>query len=137
MKPFSRSIFVIIWVALVVHAMQAITIIITPFSNTPIDIASILNLIPASYAPAVMLAASGLALISLLDIELAWYMRLLLLLPQQSLIAIACSGVLTAVANGAYSDGTPKPGIHIFDDQIWLIAYFCIHAYSVAKRAVT
>jgi hypothetical protein len=137
MEVIGRQKFIIIWAALIIHVIQAISMMITPSANTPIDVDSILEWIPPNYAPAVMIITSGLAFISLLDAGFSWYVRLLLLLPQQALITIAVTGVMAAVIRGAYADGTPQAGIHIFNDQIWLVAYFFIHAYSVAKRATT
>src|SRR5882724_8360963 len=127
---------IIIWGALVVHVIQAISMIYSPLADGAIDIASILQWIPLNYAPAMMISTSGLAYIGLIDNDSAWYFRLLLLLPQQGRITIAAFGAISASLHGAYFDGTVKAGIHIFNDQLWLIMYFAIHAISVVRRAI-
>jgi len=127
---------IIIWGALVVHIIQAISMIYSPLGNGAIDVASILQWVPLNYAPAVMISTSGLAFVGLIDNDNSWYFRLLLFLPQQGLITAAAFGAISASLHGAYFDGTVKAGIHIFNDQLWLIMYFVIHAISVVRRAI-
>ncbi len=134
--PIRRPlVFVIIWVALVIHITQALIMLYGRSANRAIDVAAILDWIPPELAPAVLISVSGLAIFGLLDLNFPWYARLAFLLPQQGLITLSVWGVILAVMKGAYADGTVKPGAHIFVDQIWLIGYFFIHAYSVSRRA--
>lgn len=136
-KSNFQPIYVVIWGALIVHLNQAIALIYSSSAGGATDMTAILQWIPIEYAPAVLISASCMAFIGLLDMGLPWYTKLALLALQQSLIALAVSGVITAIYSNAYADGTMKPGIHIYVDQLWLIAYFVVHIYAVERRSST
>jgi hypothetical protein len=124
-----------IWGAIVVHIIQAIVMMVTSKANGATDISALLEMIPYDYVPSVLIGASGMAFIAMLKLSFSWYTRLILLIPQQALITIAVFGIIAAVINGSYADGTIKPGVHIFVDQVWLITYAFIHLCLVAKRS--
>lgn len=134
-KSKFQPIYIIICGALCIHINQALALIYSDSARSATDMITTLHWFPIEYAPAVLICASGMAFIGLLDLGFEWYVKLMLLIPQQSLIALAVSGALVAVWSNKYGDGTPKPGIHIYVDQIWLIMYFIIHIYAVERRA--
>jgi hypothetical protein len=136
-KSNFKPIYIVIWGAISVHLNQAIALIYSSNASGATDMTAILQWIPIEYAPAVLISASCMAFIGLLDMGLPWYTKLTLLVLQQALIALAVSGVVMAIYSNAYADGTMKPGIHIYVDQLWLIAYFIAHIYAVERRSST
>lgn len=127
------GIYSVICIALCIHLVQAFCLIYSSNASSPIDMTAILQWIPVEYAPAVLVSSSGMAFIGLLDLDFDWYTKLFLLSLQQALITLSVSGVVVAICAGAYADGTAKPGIHIFVDQIWLIGYFVAHVYAMKQ----
>lgn len=136
-KETRTPLYTIIWGAIVIHMIQAITITYDPLSIRAIDIHAISSLVPVEYIPASLVSSSILAFFGLIGSNSSWYLRLSLLLPQQAFIFLSVIGVVIAVVSGHYADGTVKPAMHIFNDQLWLVGYFVLHTVSIVKRAVS
>jgi hypothetical protein len=60
-------------------------------------------------------------------------MTLALLLPQQAVLSISAMSAVTAVVNGQYGDGVPRPWYFILADQAPVILTMVLHTIAVVQ----
>lgn len=61
--------------------------------------------------------------------------RLAILMPQNFLLGVMAFGGIVAAAHGRYLDGTTIPGVHIFADQLGMLALLVIHSVAIIDRS--
>lgn len=62
-----------------------------------------------------------------------WLTSLLMLLPQQTLILVSLVTALTAMFNGTFADGVPRPHSFIIADQFPAVLIAILHVYSLLE----
>jgi hypothetical protein len=130
---------VIVGGILVMHLAWALLLVVDPASaGAGITLAAILAIFPPAGAVAALGVASIAAVYSLRR-DGGGLISLVLLLPQQMLLALPVIGVGIAVWSGAYADGTvpaaPHPSVHILADQLAWIVVAGLHTWAIVVRA--
>lgn len=120
------------------HTVWAVLNILTaePLSTTPMW--GLMLLIPNRWEVSLALVVGAVAAV----IGGAFSLQikgLVLMMPQQMLLLASVSGILKAVAAGAYADGVPRSSLFILADQLPLLliapAYiFAILYYHLGRR---
>lgn len=127
--PIRRS--WMLWFVVTQHVLTGLVLLSYPEAHIATPVHAVTIWFGVKLAIVNYFVVSGLAAISLLASLWPVFLRLIFLLPQQTLVLLAAFGAVFAVLNGHYADGTIVARPHIFVDQLACILAVVFHTVAL------
>lgn len=114
------------------HLISGVTILTWPEAQASTAIAGMMNIFPSTQVVATLFLAT--AMIAVIGMKLPFPLNVVCLLPQQALLLISASAIITSVIVGHFADGVIRPRGFIFADHFNIILMAFFHALVIVMR---
>ena len=126
---------ILIITACILHILEATIFLTTTVADGSTGMASLLAVFRFPILAAItMYAASGMAITGQYLSKLSCVARLILLLPQQTLLIITAIGAVIAISHGMYLDGVQRPWSFILCDQFPRLTSPILYSAAILAR---
>lgn len=137
-KPGAASALMGVWFAVGLHLLWALLL---NLNATPLQVTSVHSLAELFPNPhglsIVLLSVAGCALYGILKQGGTVMTRVLLLLPQQIVLAISASGAIKAMLVGHFADGVARSHTFLIADQAPAVLALLIHSATILYLALS
>jgi hypothetical protein len=121
----------VIWCAIALHLLWACLLLVNDRALGATALHAFAG-VPRLLTAAMLFGVAAMAAIGVLR-DGSRRMTLALLLPQQAVLSISAMSAVTAVVDGRYGDGVPRPWYFILADQAPVILTMVLHTIAVVQ----